>query len=264
VNEIFISYSRVDSEFVKSLVDELKSRGIDPWYDEEDIPKAAAWRDEMLLGVQRCQDLLFLISPDSIKSDPCAEELDEALRLNKRIIPGLLRPISDNRLIHPSLRALNWIRFDRDILKAIRDLIELINSPKGWLGKLTDRPSAILQIHYYDGKILDFPLIQDCYWIGRRPTPPKGAGAIALPDPDPAAPVTSRLHLELKVVDNSWYAFNRSRNGTVLYPPRPSGLLVHDTKIFAGHSWMIYRELKLPQTYEGEESYKDTYTGTGE
>jgi hypothetical protein len=261
-NDIFISYSRKDSDFIKSLVEELKSQGIDPWYDEEDIPKASLWENEMLLGVQRCFDFLFIISPDSIQSKPCFIELEEALRLNKRIIPGLLRSVDGyGDFIHPALTSLNWLRFDRDVLKANRELIGLINSPRGWMGDLVKRPSAILQIHYYDGGTLEFPLIQDCYWVGRRPNPPRGrAGAIALPDPNPNSPITSRFHFELVVQGSQWYAFNKSRNGTILYPPSPSGLVQNEMKIFAGHSWMIYREVKLPSEAK-EDNFKDTYTG---
>jgi hypothetical protein len=265
MNEIFISYAHEDSQFVHSLVGELKARGIDPWFDEEDIPKASLWQPEMLLGVQRCHDFLFIISPDSIKSEYCGLELSEAIRLNKRIIPGLLKPIEEFiEFIHPCLRALNWIRFDKDILRAIRELIALINSPKGWLGQLSDRPSVILQIHYYDGTSLDFPLIQDCYWVGRRPRPSTAeAGAIALPDPNPQAPTTSRLHFELKVRDNRWFVTNKSRNGTIIFPPSPTGLLTNEAKIFAGYSWMIYRELSLPASKEETEDFKDTYVGEG-
>ena len=263
-NEIFISYSRKNSDFVDSLVGELRSRGVDPWIDEEDIPLASDWRDAMLLGVQRCQDFLFLLSPNSIISKPCAKELGEALRLNKRIIPGLIEPIPDDMhdFIHPILRSLNWIRFDKDKFKAFRQLIDLINSPKGWMGGLIQRPSALLQIHYYDGKSLEFPLIQDCYWIGRRPSPPIGvAGAIALPDPNPQAPITSRLHAELKVVDGQWYATNRSKNEIAFYPKSPKGLLRDNMKIFIGHSCLIYREISYQEVSALPDESKDTYTG---
>ena len=263
-NEIFISYARENSGFVQSLVDELKTRGIDPWIDEEDIPLASDWRNTMLLGVQRCQDFLFILSPDSILSKPCQEELAEALRLNKRIIPGLIEPIPGERqdLIHPVLRSLNWIRFDKDRFKAIRQLNNLINSPKGWMGELIERPSAFIQILYYDGKSLDFPLIQDCYWIGRRPNPPAGvAGAIALPDPNPQQPITSRFHAELKVVNSRWYAFNRSKNDIDFYPRSPNGLLKDNMKIFVGHSCLIYREISYQEVSRLPEEAKETYTG---
>src|SRR5919199_812017 len=266
MNEIFTSYAREDGAFVRSLVEELKQRGIDPWFDEEDIPKASPWYDQMLLGVRRCQDLVFIISPDSIKSEFCTIEVEVAIGLNKRIIPALLRPIEEHlEFLHPAVRAINWLRFDKDIFGGIRDLVALINSPKGWLGPLAERPSAILQIHYYDGSILDFPLLQDCYWVGRRPLPPTGvAGAIALPDPNPSAPTTSRVHFELQVKDSRWRVINRSKNGTVILPPSPTGFLVNESKVFAGHSWMIYRELKLPEITQEPHDPKETYTGQGQ
>ncbi len=260
-NELFISYSHKDSEFVLNLVERLKNCGIDPWIDEEDIPKAVFWDDAMLLGVQRCQSFLFIISPDSIISKPCAKELSEALRLNKKIIPGLLRPLEGNlEFLHPILQRLNWIRFDKNIDKAFGELIDLISSPSGWMGALVDRPSAEIEVHYYDESKLTLPLIYDCYWVGRKPTPPKGtAGGIVIPDRNPRAPITSKLHFELRVVDGNWYALNKSKNGIVLFPPTPKNILIDGTKIFAGHSYLIYREIDYePPTENLEDDGKDT------
>ncbi|GAB4199581.1 MAG: hypothetical protein Fur006_50390 [Coleofasciculaceae cyanobacterium] len=260
-NEIFISYAHRDWDFVKSLIEELKQQGIDPWYDDEDIPKGAYWHEEMLLGVQRCRDFLFIMTPDSIASDYCNEELRDALRHNKRIIPALLHLVGDIELIHPILRSLNWLRFDQDRFKALRQLLNLINSLQGWLGDLSNRPSAIIEVNYFDGTKLNLPLIQDCYWVGRRPNPPFGrAGCIVLPDPDPKNPITSRFHLEIKVVNNEWYAINRSKNNIVLYPPCLDGKLKHNTKIFAGHSYLVYQEInyspsqKLPQELDEKDT----------
>jgi hypothetical protein len=42
-NTIFISYSRSNQNIAQRLVQELKQRTIDPWFDREDIPQGATW-----------------------------------------------------------------------------------------------------------------------------------------------------------------------------------------------------------------------------
>jgi hypothetical protein len=262
-NEIFISYSRRDVETALKLVEALKSHGIDPWFDADDIPVAVPWRDEMLLGVQVCEAFLFLLSPDSIISKPCNDELACALRHNKRLIPGAIRLCPDKSAIHPTIKELNWLRFDKDFSKAFDQLLKLINSPKGALHDLVKRPSAFLRLVTPDERFFDFPLNRNCYWIGRRPQPDdRVAGAIIIPDPNPKSPITSRLHLEVKVVDDKWFAFNRSeKNGIIIYPPSPSGLLRDNSKIFVGHCYLIYREIQKPFEEKVFNDEHPTYTG---
>jgi len=262
-NEIFISYSRRDVQMALKLVENLKLHGIDAWFDVEDIPAAAPWRDEMLLGVQVCETFLFLLSPDSALSKPCSDELACALRHNKRLIPGAIRACPDKEAIHPAIKELNWLRFDTDWKRAFDQLLKLINSPKGALHDLVQRPSAFLRLVKPDESFLDFPLNRNCYWIGRRPQPDdRIAGSIVLPDLNPKAPITSRLHLEVKVVDDRWYAFNRSeKNGIVIYPPSPSGVLKDGSKIFAGHCYLVYREIQKPSEERVFVDENPTYTG---
>jgi hypothetical protein len=244
-NELFISYSRKDSVLAYWIEARLRERGIDPWIDSEDIPPAVPWKGEMLTGCQICESFLFLISPDSVGSDACSEELRCALRHNKRIIPAVARIPNNANYIHPVLKELNWVRFDLDRDKAIAQLLRLIESPQGYVE--ANRPSAIVRIHYPDDSTKDFSLIRNCYWVGRRPTPDdRVAGAIIIPDPNPNAPITSRFHCELKVQGDKWIALNRSdKNGILIYPPSPSGLLRNGSKIFIGHCFLEYREIRL-------------------
>ena len=64
MNETFICYARRDAAFVKRLLEALKTTGIDPWIDTEDIPAAAQWRQEVLIGIQFCYNFIYIISPN--------------------------------------------------------------------------------------------------------------------------------------------------------------------------------------------------------
>jgi hypothetical protein len=249
-NELFISYAREDSELIHWIESRLRDKGIDPWIDAEDIRPAVPWRGEMLFGAQVCRDFLFLISPDSASSRPCADELKCALRHNKRIIPALAR--LTNTDIHPVLKEFHWLRFDLDREKAIAQLIKIVESPEGIIE--ANRPSATVAVYYPDGTCKDFPLVRNCYWVGRRPQPDdRVAGAILLPDPNPKAPITSRFHCELKVVDGKWFAINHSENDIAIYPRSASGLLRHGSKIFIGHCYLVYKELQIEIVRDDEE-----------
>jgi hypothetical protein len=254
-NEIFISYSRKDIAFVYEILDCLRGRGIDPWFDLEDIPPATPWEEEMLLGVQFCSNFIFIISPDSINSEPCLKELSCAIRHNKRLIPILYRMVNPS-LIHPALGELNWIFFD-DLELGINRLMQVIHAQKGSLPGLTNRVQACLDIFCGEDSRFDFPLYGDCYWIGRNPMPSsRVARAIILPDP---SRFISRFHLELKAEQGKWRIYDRSRNGFYCFPNCPEHLKPN-SKVFLGEAaYFVYKEL-VSQSDDKEPDESPTVT----
>ena len=164
MNETFISYSRVDSDFANKLFTELKRTGIDPWMDKEDIPSASLWRQEILVGIQFCHNFVYVISPDSIKSEYCDLELNHALALNKRIIPVVARAckIVDLR---PAIKELNFIFFD-DFNEGLINLLKVLDAPLGFT--FGDRLDAQIRIFDKSGDRA-FPLYRNQYRIGRNP-----------------------------------------------------------------------------------------------
>ena len=114
MSDVFISYSRKDSDFVHRLFDDIKATGKEVWADFEDIPKAADWWEEIKAGIDAADAFVFIISPDSVNSDICRREIDHAMESNKRLLPVLYREVVDTRdkdKIHPSISSHNWIFF---------------------------------------------------------------------------------------------------------------------------------------------------------
>ena len=109
-NEVFISYSRKDKEFVQKLHTAFLNMNRDIWVDWEDIPLTADWRQEIYSGIEGAHSFIFIISPDSVQSQVCGEELDHAIKNRKRLIPIVHRD-ADPKSIHPELARLNWIFF---------------------------------------------------------------------------------------------------------------------------------------------------------
>ncbi len=114
--EVFISYAREDERFVRRLHEALVQRNRETWVDWEDIPLTADWWAEIQRGIEAANTFVFIISPDSAQSPVCYKEIDYAATHNKRMVPIVFRPLSDDDdadKLHPAINAHNWI-FMRD------------------------------------------------------------------------------------------------------------------------------------------------------
>ncbi len=132
--DVFVSYSRKDQEFVHRLVAALEARDKDVWVDWDDIRKTADWRARIEAGVESARTVLAVLSPDFASSEVCGEELDHAVRQNKRLIPILRREL-DGTKVRAELEAPNWIFFREadDFEHSVEDLIEAIDTDLEWL-----------------------------------------------------------------------------------------------------------------------------------
>ena len=75
MTDVFISYSRKDKAFVQVLNQALEESQYDTWVDWEDIPLTADWWEEIKSGIEAADTFLFVISPGSITSKVCGQEI---------------------------------------------------------------------------------------------------------------------------------------------------------------------------------------------
>jgi hypothetical protein len=85
--EIFISYSRLDREFVDQLIEELERRGFDIWVDRKDISGGADWRAAISQAIRSCRAFLVVLSHNSADSKKVVQELSLADQHERQIIP---------------------------------------------------------------------------------------------------------------------------------------------------------------------------------
>lgn len=122
--DVFLSYSRVDKEFVQLLDRRLRKRARDTWVDWEKIRPAEEFMAAIYSAIESAQAFVFIVSPDSIASEVCHRELAHAVEHNKRLIPVVCREVSA-AMVPPALRSLNWILFlDRDRFERSVQLLE--------------------------------------------------------------------------------------------------------------------------------------------
>ncbi|MBI5951323.1 MAG: toll/interleukin-1 receptor domain-containing protein [Chloroflexi bacterium] len=112
MNQLFISYSRKDTEFARKLTDKFAGQNMETWVDWQDIPPTVDWMKEVEKGIEEADNFIFIVSPDSIRSEVCASELTHAIKNGKRIIPVMAREI-DFKEAPSTLTHLNFIFFSR-------------------------------------------------------------------------------------------------------------------------------------------------------
>jgi WD40 repeat protein len=133
--DAFISYTRRhgDTEFVDRLSEDLGRRGKRVWLDRHHIEPAADWRERIAKGILAAKALLFVVSPESLASGECAQELKLAAEQSKLVVPVVFRDV-DPKDAPASLTKPNWIyyREDDDPSKALEQIIEALDADLAW------------------------------------------------------------------------------------------------------------------------------------
>lgn len=129
---VFISYSRKDSAFVRQLHGALQAQQRDVWVDWEDIPLTANWWQEICTAIDSSDSFAFVISPDSVNSQVCRDEITYAVENHKRFIPIYYRDIAtvERAAVHPAIHSHNWIPFtpDQDFDAALKLMIAALDA----------------------------------------------------------------------------------------------------------------------------------------
>jgi WD40 repeat protein len=111
--DVFLSYSRQDSEFARRLAASVSERGKEVWLDTEGIADGEVFPEAIKRAIEGSDAFLFVITPSSVKSSYCEHEVEYARAMQKRIVPVLRDPVPDSDL-PPEIRDRNWIPFVED------------------------------------------------------------------------------------------------------------------------------------------------------
>jgi hypothetical protein len=85
--DVFISYSTKNLDFVASLYQQLTRRGLSVWFDKRSLEGGTQWRESIVNGIIGCKVFLLVLSPKSVASDNVRKEVDLAEHHNKKILP---------------------------------------------------------------------------------------------------------------------------------------------------------------------------------
>jgi TIR domain len=140
---VFISYSRDDLVFANQLNAALDACGFECLIDRHDISGGEDWKRRLGNLISDADTVVFVVSPSSARSEICAWEVEEAARLNKRILPVICRPL-EGVSPPPRLRVLNYIYFyeepkasDSGFGTGLASLVVSLNTDFDWLREHT-------------------------------------------------------------------------------------------------------------------------------
>ena len=105
---VFISYSRDDLKFADQLDAALNACGFECLVDRHGISGGEDWKRRLGNLISEADTVVFVLSPNSARSEICDWEVEEAARLNKRVLPVNCRPL-EGASPPPRLRDLNYI-----------------------------------------------------------------------------------------------------------------------------------------------------------
>ncbi len=112
--QVFISYSRNDLAFAEQVTAALDMAGFRALIDRGGIAGGEEWRGRLETLIRQADTFVFVLSPDSAKSEICSWEAEEAARLGKRIIPIVCRPMDSSEIPSRLISSLNYIYFYAD------------------------------------------------------------------------------------------------------------------------------------------------------
>lgn len=134
----FISYSRLDSDFVLRLAAGLQDNYGEVWLDQQSLMPASSWRQEIIEAITAADNFIAILSPNSLASPVCAQEVQLALDLKKRIIPIVLIDLTPQQIPAESpfrvLADINWIfmRPQDNFMAAFQQLVLALNTDEAY------------------------------------------------------------------------------------------------------------------------------------
>jgi WD40 repeat protein len=124
--EVFLSYSRKDSDFARHLNTQLQEAGKTTFFDQESISTGVDFEKEIFKGIDGADNFVFVVSPDAVESEYCEREVNYAADNSKRFISVLHRE-TDPTTMPEALRKINWIDFKNITFdKSFPELIQAI------------------------------------------------------------------------------------------------------------------------------------------
>lgn len=126
--KLFISYSRVDKKWVYEFWRKIQSEGHYPWIDR-DIRPGVDWWDSICRNIYEAECFIFVMTPASVASIYCLEEMRFAIALNIPILPIMLgdknkttvpSEVNNNRIQYQEIS--DEMNLDRVLLKVEQGL----------------------------------------------------------------------------------------------------------------------------------------------
>ena len=137
--KVFISYSRRDSSsFAEELLGGLTIAGFAPKLDLHDIATGEDWEARLRGLIHEADTVVFVVSPEAIRSERCQWEVDKTVALSKRLLPVVWIDVPEAE-VPAKLKVLNYTHFSggRSFTKALSELADALRLDLDWIREHT-------------------------------------------------------------------------------------------------------------------------------
>lgn len=143
-NDIFISYSRHDTNVVNEIVAMLEQEGYSVWIDRDGIESGEDFKRVILKAIKESEVILFFSSEHSNVSDWTAKEIGVAVKYRKHTIPIKLDDSNFNEAVEFDLINLDYIDYSKPTIRpAMREkLLKTLRNKLGPRNKEIERLEA--------------------------------------------------------------------------------------------------------------------------
>jgi WD40 repeat protein len=149
MSDVFLSYSRKDTQFVREIFESLNARKREACIDLHGSEYSAKCWEDICGLIDGADNFVLFLSPNSLESLFCHREIQHALKHHKRIIPFLFERIDQQamfrawqnspdlckyeQLAHEnwdSIQAIQWIDYTqiKDVNKAVDALLATVDT----------------------------------------------------------------------------------------------------------------------------------------
>ncbi len=142
---IFLSYARADGQGLTTrLRAELERAGFKIWRDIEDMQGGQAWKEQLRAALRTADAVVVLLTPAAVASKYVEWEWENAITLEKRVIPLLMVPCD----VPGELKQLHYHNLSTDqdyvmgIISLLRDLAPFL-AEKDDTQQLSEEPQQI-------------------------------------------------------------------------------------------------------------------------
>ncbi len=130
VTDAFFCYAREDIGVREIIRIFLNRHHVTSWADTTDIKTGVNFEKAIEKGIIQADNIIYIISPHSLASQYCNDELKIAFKYNKRIIPILAGAVGDNA-IHEKIRKIQYLDFtQKDEAEYLENFDKLLNVTK--------------------------------------------------------------------------------------------------------------------------------------
>src|SRR5262249_35826812 len=106
--------------------------------DRHDIAAGEDWEARLGGLIAESDTVVFVVSPEAVKSERCGWEVDKTLALSKRLLPVIFKPVPEAD-IPEKLARPPFVRFDqgRGVARPLAELAQALRADLDWIREHT-------------------------------------------------------------------------------------------------------------------------------